>query len=241
MRTRTAERAEFGDFQTPQDLADAVCRLLSKQGVQPAALLEPTCGVGNFLRAAVVHFKSLETVIGADVNSEYVRRARATLGQRHAPPRLELVEANFFVTDWQRVIADLPEPVLVLGNLPWVTNADLGTLRSQNLPIKSNFQHHNGLDAITGKANFDISEWMLIRLLDAMRDRQGTLAMLCKASVARKILLYGWKNAIALGRPAIFRIDADVYFDAAVDAALLVVHFSQRGGNPEARVYPPPE
>ena len=38
-------------------------------------------------------------------------------------------------------------------------------LASPNLPSKSNFQNRKGLDAVTGKANFDISEWMLIQLM----------------------------------------------------------------------------
>ncbi len=135
------------------------------------------------------------------------------------------------------MISDLPEPILVLGNLPWITNAHLSTLGSQNLPTKSNFQNRNGLDAITGKANFDISEWMLIRLLEAMNGRQGTLAMLCKSSVARKTLLHGWKTRTALERSAIYRIKADLHFNAAVDAALLVTHFRPQAQDREAKVY----
>ena len=59
--------------------------------------------------------------------------------------------------DWDAVLAGDPGPWLVLGNPPWVTNAELGLLKNSNLPIKSNFQGHKGLEALTGKANFDIS------------------------------------------------------------------------------------
>jgi hypothetical protein len=148
-----------------------------------------------------------------------------------------LTEANFFLTDWERVVTGLPQPILVLGNPPWVTNAHLGLLGSENVPGKSNFQKHNGLDAITGKANFDISEWMLIRLFDAMNGRRGTLAMLCKASTARKVLCYAWKNGMALEESAIFGIDASLHFDAAVDAALLVTHFRSGAQGKMAEAY----
>ena len=57
-----------------------------------------------------------------------------------------------------------------------------------NLPDKTNFLSHNGLDAITGKSNFDVSEWMLIRVIEWLRGHNGYIAMLCKTSVARKIL-----------------------------------------------------
>ena len=103
-----------------------------------------------------------------------------------------------------------------------------GVLGSQNLPVKSNFQKHRGLDAITGKAIFDISEWMLIRLLEAMAGRR--LAMLCKAATARKVLGYAWENGIALGQSAVYGIDTDRHFAAAVDAVLLVAPSSGTPG-----------
>lgn len=227
---------EYGDFQTPEKLACEVCAHLSKHGLRPAALLEPTCGLGRFLFAGLDQFREIKTALGSDINEKYIQQAEAVLQHRRDADKVRLVAADFFVTDWEKVIAELPEPVLVLGNLPWITNAQLSAFGSQNLPAKSNFQNHNGMDAITGKANFDISEWMLIRLLEAMNGRHGALAMLCKSSVARKILLHGWRNEIALERSAIYRIDADQHFGAAVDAVLLVLHFRPDAHNLEAEV-----
>lgn len=43
---------EFGDFQTPQSLADRVCLKLRREGINPSLVVEPTCGLGNFLDAA---------------------------------------------------------------------------------------------------------------------------------------------------------------------------------------------
>ncbi len=235
---KTRQIAEYGDFQTPDKLAREVCLLLTLTGVRPAAILEPTCGLGSFLFAALESFQAVKQALGAEINAEHVKQAKKVLRQRTDARKADVVEANFFATDWTQVIAGLPEPVLVIGNLPWVTNAQLGTLGSQNLPVKSNFQNRNGFDAITGKANFDISEWMLIRLLETMHGRRGTLAMLCKASVARKALYHGWRSGIALERSAIYRIDADLHFAAAVDAALLVTHFAPRASDLTAKVYP---
>jgi hypothetical protein len=232
-----AKIAEYGDFQTPAGLARDVCVLLNGLGICPASLLEPTCGRGNFLIAGLNQFRGIEKAVGADINAEHIRRAGAVIQQRSDAGKAHLIEADFFVTDWPKVVAELPEPVLVLGNLPWVTSAQLSTLGSQNLPAKSNFQNRAGLDAVTGKANFDISEWMLIRLLGAMNGRRGTLAMLCKASVARKALSHAWKSGIALERSATYRIEADLHFDAAVDAALLVMHFRPGANDPRAKVY----
>ena len=151
----------------------------------------------------------IKKAIGSDINPKYIKQSKAILRERQATCDIQLVEADFFMTDWERLISTLPEPILVLGNPPWVTNAHLSTLGSRNLPTKTNFQNRNGLDAITGKANFDISEWMLIRLLDAMNGRRGAIAMLCKSSVARKALYHAWKNDIKIERAAIHRIEAD--------------------------------
>jgi hypothetical protein len=237
MGSNPEQKAEYGDFQTPEALARDVCALLSKHALRPTALLEPTCGLGRFLFAGLDRFEEVQQALGADINAQHIKQAGTTLQRRQDAEKVRLVEADFFVTDWEKVVSGLPEPVLVLGNLPWVTSSHLSTLGSQNLPVKSNFQNRNGLDAITGKANFDISEWMLIRLLEAMNGRRGTLAMLCKSSVARKTLLHGWKYRIALERSAIYRIEAGFHFDAAVDAALLVTHFRPRARDLEAKVY----
>ncbi len=77
-----------------------------------------------------------------------------------------------------------------------------------------------------GKSNFDISEWMLIRILHWLELREATMAMLCKTAVARKVLSYAWKNNVCLSYAAIYTIDAKKYFNAAVDACLLICKFS---------------
>ena len=133
---------------------------------------------------------------------------------------------SFFEVDWNNILRDLPEPILVVGNPPWVTNSTLGAIGSSNLPKKSNFQNYNGLEALTGKSNFDISEWMLIKLLEMLEGRRATVAMLCKTAVARKVLVHAWKNDISLADAEIHPIDAAASFGAAVDACLLVCSLS---------------
>jgi methylase of polypeptide subunit release factors len=234
---KSKTKAEYGDFQTPAGLAQQVCALLARRGLQPSAILEPTCGFGSLLFAALDQF-AVKEAIGADINATYIKWAEAALAQRKPRGNVTLTTADFFATDWQSLIANMPEPILVLGNPPWVTNAHLASLGSQNLPVKSNFQKHAGMDAITGKANFDISEWMLLRLLEAMNGRRGTLAMLCKSSVARKSLQHAWRTGIGFNQAAIYGIDAAAHFEASVDSALLVVDFAPSAATTEAQVYP---
>lgn len=234
---KTSKTAEYGDFQTPRGLSQAVCDLLWEMGLRPASVLEPTCGLGSLLFAALDRFPDVATALGTDINPQYISHADVILRQRSIASHVQLRQADFFQTDWSRILSGLPEPVLVVGNLPWVTNAGLSVLESSNVPQKSNFQGRTGLDALTGKSNFDISEWMLLRLLDGLQGRQGTIAMLCKSSVARKLLCHCWTHGIPLRHSAIHRIDAALHFGAAVDACLFITSTASDAGDLEAGVH----
>jgi hypothetical protein len=214
---RDARRVERGDWQTPQRLADAIVERLGEQLPCVGSVLEPTCGQGAFLRAAARALPGA-SLVGYDISEHYVAAARAGLPTSRARIRV----ADFFQVEWEKVLRALPEPVLVVGNPPWVTNAALGALGAGNLPRKSNARKLKGLDAITGKSNFDISEWMIVRLLEAALGRDFVLAMLCKASVARRVMeqaaTRGWGVSGELRA-----IDARLHFGAAVDAVLLTI------------------
>lgn len=217
---KTALKTEFGDWQTPPDLARNICWLVSQE-FQPSSVFEPNCGKGAFLRASVDVFPEVSEFVGLEINGEYVEEA-----QNIECNHLRIVHGNFFSYEWEKDIQCLPEPLLIIGNPPWVTNSELMRLRSENLPTKSNFNGINGIDAITGKSNFDISEWMLIKEIEALQGRNAVLAMLCKTAIARKVALYAWKNGLEFSDAKIREIDAQKYFAVAVDACLLMVRFS---------------
>lgn len=220
---------QYGDFQTPPDLAASVCGTLMRLGVDPAAVLEPTCGRGAFLAAANV-FPSVRTLVGVEINPAYVAEACRY-------PRAQVEQGDFFNFDWNSLFARDHGPWLILGNPPWVTNAELGALESNNLPLKSNFKGYQGLDAITGKANFDISEWMLLQQLSWLKVRKGWIATLVKTSVARKLLRHAWKRGEPVGQASIFQIDAMRHFSAAVDACLFVLPVNQGTPSQNCAVY----
>ena len=96
---------------------------------------------------------------------------------------------------------------------------------------KNNFQSHIGLDALTGKSNFDISEWMLIQAVQWLQNRNADLAMLCKTSTARKLLSYINSKKLNLASCATYTIDAKKYFGANVDACLLYCKFDSSSQN----------
>ena len=231
MSAKTKRQTEFGEFQTPSGLARSVCAMLRRMGVSPASIIEPTCGTGSFLRASVAAFPDCARYLGFDINPRYVEAANEI---DQADVRCE----DFFQKDWAATLRDLAEPILAIGNPPWVTNSTLGALRGTNLPTKSNFRGLSGLDAVTGKSNFDISEWMLLHLLECLSGRDATLAMLCKTAVARKVLVHAWKGSLGVAKSAIYRIDAAEHFGASVDACLLVCVLKPRAASQECAAYP---
>lgn len=195
---------------------------------KPKTIIEPSCGIGAFLFAAADCFPSAEKIVGVERNPDYHAQAKKRAQARTDGDRFTLHCANFFDIDWDQVIRTLPPPLLVVGNPPWVTNSALGKLQSHNVPPKSNFQNHSGLEALTGKANFDISEWMLSENLkwitaagaNPETNDLGCLAVLCKDSVARKVLQKAWTGQNLDAK--LFKIDARKNFCAAVEASPLL-------------------
>jgi hypothetical protein len=221
-------KVEFGDFQTPDSLARGLCEYLVGIGVRPSTVVEPTCGVGAFVMAAIDAFPEACTVLGVEINQSYLSTLSDRLEHHHGKHRVTLREADFFRENWRSIVERASGRVLVLGNLPWVTNATLGALGSNNLPQKSNFLGHSGFDAISGKANFDISESMLLTILDWFRTRPADIAMLVKTSVARKVLAHAERRKDAISEARMVRIDAKAAFAASVDACLLVIRLTER-------------
>jgi len=225
---KTQAKIEFGDFQTPLALAREVSLLLIEREVHADAVLEPTCGAGAFLIAASKAFPKAR-LIGWDINPEYVAQTKAALAEAGAGKRASVGQQDFFAHDWEAEVAETRGSLLVLGNLPWVTNATVSGMNGSNLPAKENFQGFRGIQARTGKSNFDISEWMLIRLIKALRGRKATIAMLCKTGTARKLLRFAWQNDGRIASASLHRIDAKKHFGASVDACLLLARTGEAG------------
>jgi hypothetical protein len=232
-------KVEFGDFQTPRRLAFQVAEWLVKHGIEPKSIVEPSCGVGAFVLASLENFPTAEIIKGFEINSGYLVELKNLLAEKKLSDRVELSVSDFFTKEWSKEVQSLNEPLLVIGNFPWVTNSTLGTLKSGNLPEKSNFQQKSGLDSITGRANFDISEWMTLEVFNWFESKSGHVAMLCKTAVARKLLASAEKNGLNVSESFLIEIDAKKEFDASVDACLLVVGFNlpKRKRNHDYEVY----
>jgi len=233
---KSIEKWQFGDFQTPDNLAREVVRTLRvNHQISPEVIMEPSCGKGAFLRAALNIFENSKT-IGWDINKEYVKEAKLSVSEYLNSENLTVYESDFFDTDWKDFISNLSGHILVIGNPPWVTSSELSILNSKNLPSKSNFQNRRGIEAITGSGNFDISEWMLLQYVEWLSKKEGTIAVLCKYSVARKVIRQVKQKSGSRFSAHIYSIDAKAHFGASVEACLFILS-TDDNDNLDCKVY----
>lgn len=215
-------REEYGDWQTNYPLALSICQMLKGQGFRPQVVIEPTCGKGSFVLAALETFESLETVYGIEINADYLAELKQELAKQNisSKPSVHLLNENFFCVNFKEIKAAIRgKNVLVLGNPPWVTNSKLGELDSKNLPVKSNFKNNKGLDAITGKGNFDIAEYITYKMQKLMEGEKANIALLLKCSVIKNIIYEQGKNTSLINCKQ-YNIDTEKEFSASVASAL---------------------
>lgn len=220
-------KREYGDYQTPVDFAEKVCLYLKKhRHIEPSAIVEPTCGVGGFLKASLL-FDANE-YYGIEINPEYCNVCRNTVGS----DKVKIINSDFFAFPSKTLIQDKRQ-ILVIGNPPWVTNSTLSALGSDNLPLKTNFKGLKGMDAITGASNFDICEYIILQLIHEYRESNTVIAMLCKTSVARNVFMELKRNGISFSACDILEFDAAKVFGITASACVLVVVLSENAVSPE--------
>lgn len=229
---------DLGDFQTPPELVARVLDVLGPIGSKWTRVLEPTCGKGNFIAGLLNRPDAPKEIKGLEIQDEHTIRARQAAADA-VSTRVEIRKADIFREDLRSTLQwEETGPLLVVGNPPWVTAAELGALSSVNIPKKSNVGRLRGIDALTGKSNFDLTEYVWIKLLTELLDERPTIALLCKMSVARRVLRFAHAEAIPVRDAFIRRIDARKWFGAAVDACLFCLDVGSGEGRFEAPVYP---
>ena len=228
-------RRDLGDFQTPPGLVTEVLDRLDALRIPRRRALEPTCGRGHFIAGLLGRPDPPAEVRGFEIQTEHLEAARA-IDRGGAVVALE--SADIFGVDLaSRLRWETAGPLLVVGNPPWVTSAALGRLGSDNRPARSRVDGLSGLDARTGRSNFDLAEAVWHKLLAELAEPDATIALLCKVATARNVLRWAARTAVPIASASIHRIDARHWFDAAVDACLFVVRLGPTASY-RAEVYP---
>ncbi|RLI85068.1 MAG: methyltransferase [Archaeoglobales archaeon] len=223
-------KVDLGDFQTPKHLTDAICEYLAKEGLKPDVLIEPTCGSGNFVISALKYFPSLRYVYCVEIQPKYEDEFHHNMASINLEykAKIEFHNDNIFThkfsDDFLNVLKDNPY-ILILGNPPWVTNAEISRLGGDNIPPKMNIKRYKGIDALTGKSNFDISEYIILHMIKQFCEWKGTIAMLCKTSVAKNIIQSAPLFNLKIRNAKLLLIDAKKEFNVNASAGLFIADF----------------
>ncbi len=227
------DRAEYGDFQTNADLAHKAILYLVSKNISPEIIVEPTCGKSNFIIASLRNFKHIKYIFGVEIYKPYVWETKFNIINFYLEnpdinkPEISISHCNVFDFDF-KIIANQfsTKDILIIGNPPWVTNSKLGSLNSTNLPKKTNFKNHSGLDAMTGKGNFDIAEFITLTMIKTFQKMNGHLLFLVKNSVIKNIVFEQNKNQYSIASLEKHCIDSKKEFSVSVEAAIFYCQFN---------------
>ena len=222
---------DLGDFQTPIHLTNKICKYLLNQGFSPDIIFEPTVGRGNFVISAINTFNTLQFIYSVDIQRKYDWLFKLNILKLSNEKEINIVETEFhrdnifhhqLSSNFKKFLDTNCKSLLILGNPPWVTNTKLSTLNSKNLPTKSNIKGLNGIDAITGKSNFDIAEFILLSMINLFSNRECKIAMLCKTSVVKNLVKDMKRLSLNLSDIKSLVINSKKEFGINADAALFV-------------------
>jgi hypothetical protein len=231
------DRAEYGDYQTNIDLSKKATTLLVSKSVSPEIIIEPTCGKGNFITASLQSFSTIQNIFGIEIYKPYVWETKfniihffLTNNFDSKKPQIEIIHGNVFDFDFKGIAHQYAtKKILIIGNPPWVMNSTLGSLNSKNLPKKNNFKNHAGLDAMTGKGNFDIAEYITLTLIRTFQKMKGHLFFLVKNSVIKNILFEQARNHFEINTLEKYSIDSKKEFNVSVESSIF---YGELNSNP---------
>lgn len=221
------EIIEFGDYQTPEWFVNEICLYLKNQlNINPKYIFEPTFGIGNFIKGSIRIFNNVKNIFGVEIKEKYYNIANAEINKMITDDKkIELFNDNIFTFNFDKIKSKIePEDeLLIIGNPPWVTNSNLSLINSNNLPAKKNFKGFSGIEAITGKSNFDIAEYIILRLLGEFRHYNCYIAMLCKSIVVRNIVRDLKIFDFSLSDIKALNFNAKQIFNVNAEACLLIM------------------
>jgi len=235
----SVDKQQFGDFQTPSIFADKIIKLLvGKYQINPSVIIEPTMGEGSFILESMKSFRNIKKIFGIDISIDYIKSFESKYVE--CLNLVSLFHADIFNFDFGILLTEISrkDQILLIGNPPWITNSALSMISSCNLPYKDNFKKSKGIDAITGKSNFDIAEYILLELMSEFRTHHGTmLAFLCKNTVAKNIVRDLHKYNFTLDIIDVYEFSAKDVFNVATDAVLFVTRIGDKNSQQFANVF----
>ena len=99
-------KKELGDYQTPLFFTDTICEYLKEDlKISPDIIIEPTCGIGNFIKSSAKHFPN-RMMYGIDIDNEKLKEVDPI-------PNLKLINADIFTFEFDEI--DKNNSFLIIG------------------------------------------------------------------------------------------------------------------------------
>jgi type I restriction-modification system DNA methylase subunit len=73
------KKIEFGDFQTPIELTDNISKFIKTIFPAPNIIIEPTCGLGSFVKSCKSIWGTNCSYYGFDVNPQYIEKCNTNI------------------------------------------------------------------------------------------------------------------------------------------------------------------
>jgi len=227
---------EWGDIQTPLHLVDIIYQILLQLEFTPNIIIEPTFGDGNFILFTDSYFPKIELIYGIEISKihkwNFIISLLIKLSDKTKLKnklKYMLYTEDFFKHDFSDIekISNSAE-LLIIGNPPWITVSELSSLNSKNIPMKFNKKQFRGIESITGKSNFDISESIIVQLINLFSEKKGKIALLCKNIVINNILKDLLRTQYKIGNIVSYSLDLQKEFGKKCDASLLILDLNSR-------------
>ncbi|NHJ88079.1 MAG: hypothetical protein FK734_21620 [Asgard group archaeon] len=233
-KTAFSNNKGWGDVQTPQWFVKIIYKILKQSNFSPDVILEPTFGDGSFLLASLAYSSNIKFLYGVEIQEKHIWRfllqliERMIIERKKLPTQIKIAQDNIFTHNFARELIDNQElKILIIGNPPWVTSSELSVLESNNVPIKSNRKGLSGLDALTGKSNFDITESIITKLISTFSNHRCKIALLCKETVIRNILKDIKKEKYPVDNIRAIKFNSEEIFNKQCDAALFLADINK--------------
>lgn len=223
--TLNYDKKNLGDFQTPLLFTEKVLKIIKSKRSSRNIVFEPNAGLGSFLISASKIFPKAK-LIGVDINNDYLEKARSNLPE----DRTLLINKSIFDFDYNNTFS-IEDKILIVGNPPWVTNSQTSSHETPNVPLKRNVKNLNGLEALTGSANFDITEYILLDLMSNLTKNNYEMAMLCKVSVAYNLIQEVYRRDYDLNIVELYSFSAKEVFNVNTDACMIYVRRENKASN----------
>ena len=162
------------NYQTPLFFTNKICEYLKNElKINPDAIIEPTCGIGNFLKSASEFFKNKQ-IFGIEIDEKKLDKINAK------NPNVTLINEDIFTFNFDRL--NHYDSYLIIGNPPWNTNTNMSQ-------INSNIQNTTSFRGVSTSNALDLSELIILKIIYEFKNTPSTIAFLCNRIVSRNIFI----------------------------------------------------